>query len=441
MASEGALSRLRDSLSQLGQLEFHRDRRTPALTESMDTGAWPESPSNQKSREREKKTDRPAIALSKALKTCQERCNELEQKRNEIANELRVIEDDRSRLSLAMGRAEKENRNLHDEIEMKIEEITNLKGETRIANETLLEVEQKSRDRISDLESQRVRLERHSEEQKNRIASLENSLSQGKLEYENSKNTIEQLTTGMWDVLGEKAECMTFISQMMQTMQALFYNPTPFLDQSRNDRKCHGGHSKRRMEVRDGVGELRDVLDQLEDEIAEASCAYNQFLQRLNAKEDEFKRMLILKPAHSKEQTQIAETVLVPEFGRSSFRSIDPTSMNDQKNNDSDYYSQAMGLNSLKSNHGVRPFTASSTSLRRSHKTRMEKSSGSIDWAAELEEFQHVTCIMETKFSQLMKLKTVMQSREVANQRQPKVRPRTVGSLNPSRSVSRSGLR
>jgi transketolase len=146
--------------------------------------------------------------------------------------------------------------------------------------------------------------------------------------------------------------------------------------------------------------------------------------------------VLVLKPVHLKEQSQVAENVLVRELGRS--RRSDCNNQNEP-----DYHGQPLSTNALST---LKPNDAtcshvSSTVLQRSQKERGKKSTGHIDWNAELEEFYHVTSIMKTKFDQLMKLKNVMQSHQVTNEKQPKNRPRTAGTLNHSRPTSRSAFR
>lgn len=419
MSTENALSRLRDSLSQLGQMDF-REQRSQTSAEELWTESPPPKPLRAASPHSAPRTfgspnpraislmspltsverlERPTVALTKALRSCQERCSQLEAKRSEVAEELRICDDDKARFQLALSRAEQENKQLLQERQKKMEETIHLRQELRIATEGLTDIEAQTKEKLSDHEAQRQRLERLVDEQRRHIETLESSNQRDKEEAHLSRDTIERLGRGMWAMLEEKTRSLEFMTNLVSSMQSLFYNPTPFLEHARRTKKCGGSHTLKRLELREGVSELRELLEQIEDEIADSSQAYSKFIQRLLQREDEMKRIIAVKPTSVLQQIQLADQLLIAD-AKAPSRDVDedaytfhPTSRKKGRTQDEQENAKALVPR------------------------RGKQSSLYVDWATEMEQFKAITTVMETKFSQLTKLKKVIQVKQPAARR------------------------
>eukprot|EP00397_Hematodinium_sp_SG-2012_P032522 GEMP01034632.1.p1 GENE.GEMP01034632.1~~GEMP01034632.1.p1 ORF type:complete len:490 (+),score=117.78 GEMP01034632.1:78-1472(+) len=460
MAAESALFRLRDSLSQLGQLDFRSERSQNSVDDM-----WSESPqprivrpalSNHPSPALRatavsnpdavstSAAEKPAVALTNALRSCRERCSQLESKRGQAKEELRISEDDKARLQLSVARVAQENKQLLQDREKKLEANLQLRQDLRTATDQLADLDAQMRERMKDFEAQRHRLERLVEEQRRHIESLEQTRHGELEEVMRSRETIERLGKGTWALLEEKAKCAEFLTNLVSSMQSLFYNPTPFVTQARMAaRRCGGVHTLKRLEVREGVSELRELLEQLEEEIADSSQAYSKFIQRLLQREDEMKRIVAIKPTNVLEQIQVVDSLLMADQKRlrrdvSSYgftpgaraSSLKASRGSRGSEVDTERGSGFLGTKALRGSRGSELDTEHGSGFSGTKAPRA-KAMTSVDWAAEMLQFQQITSTMETKFIQLTKLKNVIQSKSTIGHRASatNVRSRSVGRL------------
>lgn len=265
-----------------------------------------------------------------------------------------------------------------------------------------------------ELEETRSRFDRMMVDQRNQIASLEDSSNRASREVAEHNGRVTEFVECLFSVLLERVGMQQFVVDLLSSIQSLFYDPTPFVTtqpdfvppkRTRNGNQMRprsasvdrygrglgggGGslyrsydtlelakHTQSRAEWREGIGDLRELISSLEREVSEASHEYSLMVQRI-----------------------------VGELERSV---------------------RVVGV------FGVRPTDRDAlevcNSWVESERKRRARSgddewNSRIDWVEERSQFHAATRVMEVKFAQLAKLKRVLVARQGAIAKAPK-RPR-----------------
>lgn len=260
------------------------------------------------------------------------------------------------------------------------------------------------------------------------------------------RKTEKELVQLVRPLMTERQSLLKFLTDLLVCLQELFYDPTPFFSPSLSHRhprslrsarsspllprqpcsrtppppgggggaagalalsaslataprgnltrSCEGGapppHSRRRLEVRQ-AGELSELIDSLEVEIHSASLQLQEILDRVRGEADRTGKVLALCP------TPTAETlysVLVEIDRRVDFAG-----------------DEVGGSKRRPHGGGGREMDVTEGSPRDGRKGRAPCMGTKIDWAKERQFFHALTQVIETKFSQLVKLQRAIHGR------------------------------
>jgi len=345
-------------------------------------------------------TSSTSVLLSKALQSYQEKNRQLLKKSDMDADELRFTQNELTKLGKQVERLEKENEALVRERDQKYEVLAKENEELRRTNErysidlriamdTISSLKAATQQQIADLEIQLHAVEAVKEDLKSQLSDVESNLAKARNEKIKVEESVELLGKGMWDMLEEKVQCVGFLNFLIKEVQKLFYNPTAFLKAAQNEKKTIM-NTKRRLEVRNGEGDLRIVLDQLEEEVSTAAQAYTHFIKRIIDREEELNRMLMLRPDTVKEQVEVALSLMYFPHEYSTFLKTDES------------------VNSLNGKGRKENVLTPYNGFRNKHIGGTQSFTSSIDWLAALEDYQRVTHVMEQKVEQLSTLKKIL---------------------------------
>jgi ElaB/YqjD/DUF883 family membrane-anchored ribosome-binding protein len=338
----------------------------------------------------------------------------LQRERDDALHKLAQQEAECCRLTMLMERTEAENSALSEERQRHTEEVATVRRELREAVDQVSQYKAEAHNARMEMEETRSRFDRMMIDQRNQIESLEDAGNRASREVAEHNGRVTEYVEGLFSVLLERVGMQQFTIDLLSSIQSLFYDPTPFVTtppdfvppkRSRSSNQIRprsasvdrfgrglggGGGSlyrsadtlelakntQTRAEWREGIGDLRELINSLEREVSEASHEYSLMVQRI-----------------------------VSELERSV---------------------RVVGV------FGVRPTDRDAVEVcnswveserKRRSRAGEEDWNSRIDWVEERAQFHAATRVMEVKFAQLAKLKRVLVARQSAISKAPK-RPR-----------------
>jgi len=352
--------------------------------------------------------ERDNSALALALERSQDRIDVLTRERDEALRKAASQEAEVVKLSLQLEKFEAEHRNLTEERQRDLSELSRIRREHRETLEQLSALRAEAHQSRATSEEWRQRFDKLVADQRQQIAALEDAGGRASRDLVEHETRAIEFGDGLYTCIHERTALLHFVVDLLAALQSLFYDPTPFVlvtPPVRPSRTCSSGararsssydrihrhnsfvpscatrpssaygarHTEGRQDWRDGLTELQELIASLENEIAESSERYTAQVHRI-----------------VDEAEQCARTLRAAETDA--------------------------GLGDRSSDRGVlRTCSAWCEQERR----RLELLglptdclAPRVDWAEERAQYHAITRQMEAKFTQLMKLKRVLQARQ-----------------------------
>jgi hypothetical protein len=164
---------------------------------------------------------------------------------------------------------------------------------------------QESLDAKHDASQSREKLESIINQQRTQIEKLQSQSQAANDEADSNVDAVRVLKQTSAFLISERCHLIHMLIDTVQTMQKLFYDPSPLIKpSSRPSSSVHRAHQQPQLtsrsalvvagtvDLRREMADLRDVANQLEKEVAESATAYKHMLVRLNGEADRAERLV-----------------------------------------------------------------------------------------------------------------------------------------------------
>jgi hypothetical protein len=220
---------------------------------------------------------------------------------------LSEAETELCRLTLLLEKAEGDNRALVEDKQGRVEELSKLRVDMRHTQEKLGVFRQEAQQEISRSEEGRHRYELLSEQQRERIQNLEESLRQAVGDGDEKRKTARVQGEAMYRLLVERGHVLALLAEVLGIMQGLFYDPTPFVGVFKSQNRAtavpkvkgrlpqsnSSARLARAKDYRDCSSDLRDIIQQLEKEIADSAQVYTGLVQRVGSEAERCAKLVV----------------------------------------------------------------------------------------------------------------------------------------------------
>lgn len=351
------------------------------------------------------------IRMTQALNQSQDRALQLQREHDEMLHRSVQSEAEVVRLTMIMERSEAENRALVEEKQHILRDLQSVRREHREALDQLATLKSEAHKSRTASEEYRDRFEQIVGEQRKQIEALEEAGGRTSHELAEQNRYVADFGASLYTCLGERSELLKFVVDLLTALQALFYNPTPFLAEriapgeprrprsaDVSHRRCEscprspgvvgvrsaafgrGQHAQHRQEWREGLSDVKALIRALEGEIADASRELTSQVQRVVR------------------EAEAAAQGLLPARGGESRPVVAPGASGD--------LGQALRVCTRWIEQ----------EQRRRSKQGLERHdlAPRLCWDEERLRYQEVSRVMESKFAQLAKLQRVLATRQGA---------------------------
>ena len=244
--------------------------------------------------------------LTKALRKSQEKCQMLLLERETLQKRLNKVEGDSFQLSSTASKAETQNLQYEEERQRLLDEVVHQRREIKSCQDKLSMYRQEALDSKKGASLSREQFQSIINQQRAQIEKLQTYADAASNEAEESNEALNTLQAATNMFMIERCNLMHILIDTLQTMQTLFYDPSPFLKAVHAKQPTHKIPASPKPQVssrsatvvagtdqyKRDLNDLREVASQLEKEIAESSASYNQLLQRLNGEAEKAQRMV-----------------------------------------------------------------------------------------------------------------------------------------------------
>jgi predicted nuclease with TOPRIM domain len=247
---------------------------------------------------------RSDITLTKALRKSQDKCQMLLLEREDLQKRLNKVEGDTFHLSSSTNKAETQNLQYAEEKQRLLDEVVHQRREIKSAQDKLGMYRQESLDAKKNASLSRDQFQSIINQQRAQIEKLQEYADAASNEAEKAAQSMKTLKQATNLFITERCNLMHMLIDTLHTMQTLFYDPSPFLKASYAKQSAHVIPSKIPASQKSSIvvagtdqykreiADLREIASQLEKEIAESSATYKQLMQRLSGEADRAQRMV-----------------------------------------------------------------------------------------------------------------------------------------------------